>query len=233
MLIRSSIFYIGLVLITIVYGTIAPISAPLMSYSMRLRMGCLWCWLVVGWLRLSCGVKLEIEGQENIPKDGSTVLAMANHQSSPETFVIQSLFFPAVPILKRELLKIPFFGWGAWVSKPIAIDRGKPRQALAQMMEMGEERLASGTSVIIYPEGTRNDYPTIGKFARGGAQLAKRSGVKVIPVAHNAGAVWPAHTLKKSKGVFKVIIGTAIETKEASVAEITQSARDWIIDQKL
>jgi 1-acyl-sn-glycerol-3-phosphate acyltransferase len=187
----------------------------------------------MGWLKVSCGIKLEIEGKENIPKDGSPVLVIANHQSSPETFVLQSLFFPAVPILKKELLKIPFFGWGAWVSKPIAIDRGRPRQALAQMMEMGEARLTSGTSVIIYPEGTRNDYPTIGKFARGGAQLAKRSGVKVIPIAHNAGAIWPAHTLRKSSGVFKVIIGTAIETEEASVAEITQFARSWIMDQNI
>ncbi len=233
MLFRSTIFYIGLAIITIIYGTVAPISAPLMSYRMRLRVGCLWCWAVVGWLRLSCKVKLEVIGRENIPNDGSTVLVMANHQSSPETFVLQSLFFPAVPILKKELLKIPFFGWGAWVSKPIGIDRAKPRQALAQMMDKGEKRLESGTCVIIYPEGTRNDYPTIGKFARGGAQLAKRAGVRAIPVAHNAGSIWPARTFIKSPGVFKVIIGKAIETDEASVAEITQSARDWIVDQDL
>ena len=233
MYVRSTLFYIGMAFITILYGTLAPLTAPLMSYRMRVRVGCLWCWLIISWLRISCGVKLQIEGREHIPTDNRTVLVMANHQSSPETFILQLLFFPAVPILKKELLKIPFFGWGAWVSKPIGIDRAKPRQALSQMMEKGEARLLSGTSVIIYPEGTRNDYPTIGKFARGGAQLAKRANVQVIPVAHNAGAVWPARQFLKRPGTLKVVIGAPIDTTEASVAEITNTARDWIVEQGL
>jgi len=159
---------------------------------------------------------------------------MGNHQSSPETFLCQSIFHPAIPILKKEIFKIPFFGWAAWASSPIAIDRGKPRQALAQMLEQGQQRLDQGTNVFIFPEGTRNEYPTIGKFARGGAQLAQRAQRRIVPVAHNAGKIWPTTGYGKNSGTLTFIIGEPIPyDPNISAAALTHQVRDWIVAQEL
>ncbi len=234
MIIRSILFHIGLVLVTIVYGIIAPIISPLVSINTRYRMGAWWCSIILKWLSFSCNVEIKIIGRENIPKNGHPAIIMANHQSSPETFLCQSIFHPAVPILKREIFKIPFFGWAAWAAKPIGIDRDKPRQALQQMMSMGQARLSGGTNVFIFPEGTRTNYPEVGKFARGGAQLAQAAKVSVIPVAHNAGAIWPTNTKLKKSGSLTFIIGKPIPyDPDVSSALLTKKVREWIIDQNL
>src|SRR5690606_19875607 len=127
------------------------------------------------WLGVTCGVRVRIRGQENVPPGPYVILS--NHQSTWETLYFIFHFMPACAILKQELLRIPFFGWGLRMLRPIAIDRGQPRQALKAVQTQGKDRLAEGISVIVFPEGTRLDPGEERKYSSGGAELAIKAGV--------------------------------------------------------
>ena len=224
---RSGLFLFGLGVWTVLYGVIIPPLSPLLPKQLRYWFSNLWVRVMTRWLCISVGVKIEIEGLENIPKSRPFVV-VPNHQSTPETFLMQKLFYPAVPALKRELLRIPFFGWAAQVGYPIAIDRAKPKQALEQVRTKGLSRLSDGINVIIYPEGTRNDYPTIGKYARGAAALAEQGNVPILPVVHHSGYIWPQKRFEKRSGVFKVVIGEPIyPNQELTATQMIQKAAEW------
>jgi len=224
---RSGLFLVGLSIWTVVYGIIIPPLAFIFPAKLRYYCSYVWVRTMTRWLSISLGVKIEVEGLENIPKELPFVV-VPNHQSTPETFLMQKLFYPAVPALKRELLRIPFFGWSAWVGYPIAIDRSRPKQALEQVRKKGLRRLQSGVNVIIYPEGTRNDYPTIGKYARGAAALAEQANVPILPVVHNSGYIWPQKQFEKRGGTFKVVIGKAIyPNQELTATQMMKEASDW------
>ncbi|MDT8311035.1 MAG: lysophospholipid acyltransferase family protein, partial [Methylophaga sp.] len=130
----------------------------------------------------------------------------------------------------RELLWLPFFGWGLASLNPIAIDRKAGRKALAQVIEQGKERLASGAWVVVFPEGTRMPVGTLGRFGIGGARLAVEAGVPVVPVAHNAGHLWPKRGFLKKPGVIKMQIGAKITTQGQSAASINQQAESWMAE---
>ncbi|MDR1463043.1 MAG: 1-acyl-sn-glycerol-3-phosphate acyltransferase, partial [Azoarcus sp.] len=134
------------------------------------------------------GIRCRVIGQENIPA-GPAVIA-AKHQSAWETFGLQAIFPPLCFVLKRELLWVPFLGWGLASIPKIAIDRAAGKDALAQVIEQGRERLKEGLWVAVFPEGTRVAPGVRGRYKPGGAFLAKRAGVPLVPVAHNAGDFW-------------------------------------------
>lgn len=227
--IRSALFYIGYAMTSALFALLIIPLCAILPYHLRRHILLGWNRLVGIWLRISCGIRVVIEGAEHIPT--APYVVMCKHQSPWETIALQTLFAPISTILKRELLNIPGFGWGVRLMRPIAIDRGNPRQALAQLMEQGRARLAEGISVLIFPEGTRNDPGTVGNYARGGASLAKAAEVPVILVAHNAGECWPAHRFLKIPGQIRVVISEAIDTSDKTSREITEHARDWIETQ--
>ena len=115
-------------------------------------------------------------GLENIP--GEPCIVMCKHQSAFETLVLQLIFSPQVWILKRELLRIPIYGWGLASMRPIAIDRGAARESLRQLVAQGSERLRQKLWVIIFPEGTRVAPGTKGNYLPGrrsaGAEIRGR-----------------------------------------------------------
>jgi 1-acyl-sn-glycerol-3-phosphate acyltransferase len=136
---------------------------------------------------------------------------------------------PVSTILKRELLRIPFFGWGLAMVAPIAIDRDNPREALRQVMQQGKERLAAGMNVLVYPEGTRvapGDAPV--KFNRSGAALAVAAEVPLVPICHNAGHCWPAHRLIKYPGTITVVFGPPLITQGRDAKAITEEVTEWM-----
>src|SRR5690606_3898659 len=102
--------------------------------------------LIDYWLRLTCGIRVRVIGRENIPPRPFVVLS--NHQSPWETYYLPRHLRPVSTILKKELLRVPFFGWGLASVRPIAIDRGNPRKAIRDVMEQGQARLAAGMNVI-------------------------------------------------------------------------------------
>jgi 1-acyl-sn-glycerol-3-phosphate acyltransferase len=178
-----------------------------------------------------CGIRYEVEGAENIPDEPCVI--MCKHQSSWETLALQVVFPPQAWVLKRELLWIPFFGWGLASLNPIAIDRSAGRKALNQVVEQGRARLDSGAWVVIFPEGTRIPTGEIGKFGMGGAFLAVETGYPVIPVAHNAGKAWPKHGFLKYPGVIKLVIGDkiTIDEKTKKVSDLNKQVYQWMESQ--
>ena len=132
LLLRSLIFYAGYALATFWFGITGIVFFGYAPFKIRSRYILLWNRFTIAWLKLTCGVNYEIEGLDNIPNGPFVILA--NHESAWETMYLQLLFQPMATIMKRELLNIPFFGWGLRLLKPIAIDRGNPKDAIKQML---------------------------------------------------------------------------------------------------
>ncbi|MFP5344578.1 MAG: lysophospholipid acyltransferase family protein, partial [Gammaproteobacteria bacterium] len=181
----------------------------------------LWC------LKKICRLRYEVHGREHIPQGACVILC--KHQSAWETYALPRIFpQPLAWVCKRELLWIPFFGWGFAMLQPIAIDRGAGRRALDQLVEQGMQRLKQGRPVVIFPEGTRVAPGEKRRYAIGGAMLAEKSGYPVLPIAHNAGVFWPRNSFIKYPGTIRVVIGPVIESKGKSADEINAQAEKWI-----
>jgi len=180
--------------------------------------------LVAGkWL---CGLDYVIEGRENIPKEPSVI--MIKHTTVFETYAQLAIFPPQTWVLKRELLWVPFFGWGLAAMKPIAINRGAGHQAVRQVIGQGKERLGEGIWVTIFPEGTRMPPGETRRYGISGAALACEAGVPVVPVAHNAGDFWPRRGLKKDPGLIHFSIGPPIEPAGYEPRNLNLAAQAWI-----
>ena len=224
--IRSLLFSVGAIPAIILFATFGCTIGALLPYRLRQEIVTWANVFIVHWLSLTCGIKVKVEGLENIPNTPCVVVS--KHQSAWETYYLQRLFRPVSTILKRELLKVPFFGWGLYFMHPIAIDRSNPRKAMRQVQTQGLQRLEQGNNVLIFPEGTRVSFGEEGKYARSGASLAIEAGVPLIPITHNAGYCWPSGTFIKKPGTIHVVIGKPIETSGADSKQLTTEVRDWI-----
>lgn len=227
--IRSFLFYVGYFCVTIIMCSLFILVYPLVPDRIRYLMATWWCSFILIWLRICCGVRYRLTGVENLPAE--PVVILSNHQSQWETIMFYKLVFPVAPILKRELLNIPFWGWALRLQKPIAIDRSKPREAVKSLLIQGTDRIKRGYSVIIFPEGTRSKTGAAKRFSRGGARLAVAAGVPIVPIAHNAGACWPPRSFIKHPGLITVTIGAPIATTDKSDAELTATVEAWISAQ--
>jgi 1-acyl-sn-glycerol-3-phosphate acyltransferase len=125
-------------------------------------------------------------------------------------------------------LKVPFFGWAFRLLSPIAIDRSSGREALKQIVSQGKDKLDQGFWVLVFPEGTRVAPGEKGKYGIGGSWLAAETGAPVVPVAHNAGEVWPKNAFIKCPGTVTVSIGPVIESAGKSASELTRAVEAWI-----
>jgi len=226
LILRSSLFYLGYFTTLVPHATICVILGLFMPIGMRYRYFLVWNAFTIWWLKITCGVKYEVIGKENVPSDSFVLLA--NHQSPWETLFLYWEFLPICAILKKQLLNIPFFGWGLRLLRPIAIDRSKKSKSLQQLMKQGREHLDDGFSVLVFPEGTRVEPGVEKRYSGGGAELALTSGRKILPVAHNAGLCWPAHKFIKYPGTVKVIIGKPIDPAGRTTKEVTREVEAWI-----
>jgi len=223
--IRSLIFLLLQLIWTPIYATFSLFTFPfpaLTRYRIISGLAYSMMWL----LRAVCGIRMEVRGIENIPKEPCIVLS--KHQSAWETFALQTVFPPQVWVLKRELLWLPFFGWGLALTSPIAINRSKGKEAIRQLLQQGKQRLAAGFCVVIFPEGTRMPYGERGKYKIGGALLGASSEALVVPVAHNAGRHWGRNSLLKYPGTITMSIGKPIDTKGLKADEINHQVEEWI-----
>ncbi|MDV3238696.1 MAG: 1-acyl-sn-glycerol-3-phosphate acyltransferase [Gammaproteobacteria bacterium] len=198
------------------------------SFRVRYAVATRWARLNLWWLRYSCGLTYRVTGRENIPKD--TAIIFSKHQSTWETLALQEIFPPQVWVLKRELLRVPFFGWGLAMVGAIAIDRKAGRKAVEQLVTQGRQRLETGRWVVVFPEGTRMAPGERGRYRIGGAVLAEQTGHAIVPVAHNAGEYWPARSFLMRPGEIQVVIGPPIQSQGRSAAEILRQAEAWIED---
>jgi len=225
LVLRSLLFYVGYSLSMIFQSTSATIIG-LFSRQAAYAFCLAWCRFGVWWARVCCGIRFVVTGIENIPPGACVVLA--KHESAWETLFLQSLFSPSTTVLKRELLSIPFFGWALRLLNPIAINRGEPAQALKTVLRQGGLRLADGRRIIIFPEGTRSRPGEQLPYNVGGAMLACRTGVPVIPVCLNSGDCWPRGTLIKQPGTIHVVIGAPMDSTGTSAKVLNTLAQGWI-----
>lgn len=226
LVIRSFLFSIIYTLSAIVFSVIGVLLWPL-PFQWRYPVVSRWAVWNLTWLRWICGVHFEVEGREKIPDEPCVILC--KHQSAWETLALQAVFPPQVWVLKRELLWIPFFGWGLASLNPIAIDRKAGRKALEQVIEQGKQRLKNGAWVVVFPEGTRMPIGTMGRFGVGGARLALTADVPILPVAHNAAGCWPKRGFIKQPGVIKMVIGDKIMAEEGqSATVINHQVFEWM-----
>lgn len=223
---RAALFSVGYATLTFVISIVVMAIFWLLPARHRSYLYSLWCRLIVLWLRITCGVRYDVQGTENIPE--GPVVIVSNHQSTWETIFLYQLFDPVCPILKKELLDIPFWGWALRLQNPIAIDRSKPREAGKSLLTQGAARIKAGLSVLVFPEGTRAPAGRIRKYSRGGVQLAAATATDVIPVLHNAGNHWPAGSLLKTPGTIQVLIGAPIEAKGKTSRELAAECDAWV-----
>jgi len=228
-LLRSTLFALALVLLTPPYALVALATFPL-PRMMRYRIISGWSRLVVRLARAIVGIEWRVEGAEHLPRRPSVILS--KHQSAWETMAFQLIFPPQVHVLKRELLWIPFFGWGLALMSPIAIDRSRGLAALREIARRGRERLEQGFWVVVFPEGTRVAPGEARDYHPGGAWLACAAGAPVVPVAHNAGRFWPRNAFLKRPGRVTVRIGPAIEPANRDPKTVNALARTWIEEQQ-
>tara|TARA_B100000676_G_scaffold311341_1_gene380868 strand:- start:4920 stop:5651 length:732 start_codon:yes stop_codon:yes gene_type:complete len=222
---RSIIYFILQIIITPPYALIVLASYPL-SPLKRYYVISGWAHMMLFFSRVICGVNYCVLGAENIPRKPAIILS--KHQSAWETLAFQKIFPPQAWVLKKELLYIPFFGWGLAMTSPIAINRSLGRAALKQIIKQGKDRLEKGLWVVVFPEGTRIDPGKKGKYGIGGALLATRTGVSVVPVAHNAGILWGKNSFIKFPGTITVSIGELIDPVGMDANELNDKVEEWI-----
>jgi 1-acyl-sn-glycerol-3-phosphate acyltransferase len=224
-IIRSIIFYVLMIIALIIISCLGLLTFP---FNIKIRYKVITSYSrVVIWLaKVICGIKYEVSGLENLPKEAAIVFS--NHQSTWETLAFQIIFPYQTWVVKKQLLQIPFFGWAFALLNPIAIDRKQISSAMEQILTEGKKQLAEGRWVIIFPEGTRVAIGTKTKYARGGAILAETTKRPVVPVAHNAGKFWSRQAFLKKPGIIKVVIGPTIDSNNKDFLSINRQARQWI-----
>jgi 1-acyl-sn-glycerol-3-phosphate acyltransferase len=224
-IIRCVLFEVLRITLTVIFATIAPLTAPLSARG-RYRIITTWSKLVTITARLIVGIRYEVDGLENLPKTPCVI--MSKHQSAWETVAFQVLLPPQVWVLKKSLLWIPFFGWGLAMMNPIAIDRRNGPRALKKILEQGKSRVRDGWYIVIFPEGTRVAPDETGDYQIGGAWLARKLNVPIVPIAHNAGKVWPKNAFLKKPGMISVVVGPPIPTTSKDPNQLIDEVKDWI-----
>ncbi|MCK4738954.1 MAG: 1-acyl-sn-glycerol-3-phosphate acyltransferase [Deltaproteobacteria bacterium] len=173
------------------------------------------------------GVKVSVKGSENIP-DGPVVF-VANHIGSFDIPVVQG----CIPkqfrwVAKKSLFKIPIVGWGMTLTGHIAVDQKNIRAAVGSI-KIAAEKIKAGTSVLIFPEGSRNTTDKLLPFKRGGFMLATKSEVPIIPVS-----ITGTRDIIKIGGYVvrpnnaTLVIGKPIASKGRKVDELMELSREAI-----
>lgn len=223
--IRSLLFSIGMITSAVVWAPVVILAAPL-PYQRRHRLAQQWARFIIWWLDKTCRIDYRISGLENLPS--SPVVVLAKHQSTWETMFLFGRLPPQAWVVKKELLRIPFFGWALALLDPIAIDRKAGSRALKQVLLQGREHLQKGHWVVIFPEGTRVPPGVRGRYGAAGARLAIDSACPVVPIAHNAGEFWPRGSFLKRPGTVQIVIGPAIDSRNQKAQQLNIRVEEWI-----
>lgn len=224
--IRSTLYFIFLAVTVIPYAFACFLWSPLpLKWRYKLTAG--WPRLAVWGAKVIVGIRWEIKGAENFP-DGPAIL-LSKHQSAWETLFFTGYMPREVCfVYKKELHKVPFFGWGLALLRMIPIDRAKGRDAFEQVVRVGQLRINEGRWPILFPEGTRIAPGKTGRYKLGGALLATRTGTGVIPIAHNAGECWPKNAFIKKPGLITVSVGPMIASHGLDAEALNRKVQEWI-----
>lgn len=227
---RSALHMLFMAVTVVPWALAVVVAAPFMS---RTRV----YWWCARWLKLAVdsggwimGIHNHVTGYENLPTAANApAVLLVKHQSTWETFAMPALMpHPLAFVFKKELLRVPFFGWAMACMDMIHIDRSKRSQAFRQLQEQGQRLLDQGTWVIMFPEGTRIERGQQGQYQTGGAWLAVKTGAPVIPVAVTSAKCWPRKAFIKRPGVVEISIGPAIPSTGRKPEELMAEVKTWI-----
>ena len=196
-LFMNSMFYASMILVTLIFTR----SSRVFHAYCR------------SWARVSlaiCGVKIRVEGIENI-RNGKGFVYVSNHAGLFDIpTVIAGIPDQIRIVYKRELHWIPIFGWGLKFGSYIAVDRGRSVQA-QQSLQKAIARIRSGESVLLFAEGTRTLDGKLQPFKRGAFHIAFKSGVPVVPLTINGSfKILPKHSFSINPGEVSLVLGTPI-----------------------
>ena len=223
MILRSFVFNVLFYLNLLLHFVIA-IPTLVMPRMAIVKLAMFWG-LSNNWLlRVVCGIKVEYRGLEKIPP--GALLVASKHQSLWETFALLWLFSDPAFILKRELQWIPFFGWYAMKAGMIPVDRGRRRQALADMTERARVELGRGRQIVIFPEGTRRAPGAEPNYKFGIAHLYGETGIACLPIALNSGLFWPRRSFQRYPGTIVAEVLDPIPTGLDKAAFATRLQHD-------
>jgi 1-acyl-sn-glycerol-3-phosphate acyltransferase len=226
---RSLVFALFQLIVTPLYA-VAVLLLFWLPARPRFRFITGWCMINLWGARWICGIRHRAIGVENIPAGPATAphIVMSKHSSTWETLALNKYFPYLAFVAKKELLSIPFFGWAFTLASPITIDRKAGIDAMQQIVTQGRERFRQGFWFVVYPEGTRIRAGTRAKYKTGGARLAIELGVPILPVAHNAGYLWPKGVFGKRPGTVTISFGKPIEPAGKSAQAVTAEVESWI-----
>ena len=180
------------------------------------------------------GTTFEIEGLENIPKDGGYIFA-PKHQSFWDAYAMLPWLDDPFYILKRELTWIPLFGWYLKKQRMVPVDRSARGKVMAAVMQRTKEEMNSGRQLIMYPEGTRRPPGATPEYKYGVARLYRDLQVPVVPVVMHPGLFWPRRKFIRYPGHFKVRILPVIQPGMdpdaflAHLVEVMETASDRLL----
>ncbi len=228
---RSLIFVIFLALTVIPWAMVAVVLSVFVRGQPLYRV-------CVGWLNLSiaaatwiCGVRYQMHGQAHLSQaeQAGAVILLPKHQSTWETFALPGLMpRPLSYVFKRELLRIPFFGWAIGRLDFIHIDRKKSAQAWSRVEEQGKGLMARGHWMIMFPEGTRTARGEQGVYKTGGTRLAVSAGAVVVPIAVTSSRCWPRKSFVLRPGVIDVSVGPPISARGRAPDELMREVEAWV-----
>ena len=225
---RSLLFTSIMVIITPVLVTLGFLASPLLSYRKKYYWLTRWNVFIIWLAKVVCGIRYQIKGAENLPI-GSAAILLCKHQSAWETiFLLAKMPEPIVYVLKQELMRIPFFGWGLGQLKMIPIDRSQGVRAFRHVITEGKNRLSDNLWIAMFPEGTRTPVGEQGEYKGGGTRLALSADVPIVPVALNSGECWPPGSFIKKPGLVTVSIGKPIAPQGHTHEELMQRVENWI-----
>ena len=218
--------------------SVIPCGIALVVCSLFLRSDTLWWWFAAPFLRgvivaarIVGGVKYRVHGEENLPKadDMRRVILCPKHQSTWETFYFPSMTsHPLAYVFKKELLRIPIFGWCMGRLDMIHIDRNQRAQAWNKVAEQGKILMDDGKWIIMFPEGTRIERGKKGNYKAGASRLAMATDAYIIPIAVTSGRCWPRRSFALRPGVIDVSIGQPVSAEGRDPGELMEEVERWI-----
>lgn len=227
---RSSIFWLIMGQFAIPYNLLA-VTLYLLPVHIRHRIISSWAKVFTVLAKYLCKANYTIIGKENLIT-GPAIIA-SNHQSAWETLSFTTIFPQHVWILKRELLRMPFFGWTVATLSPIAIDRSRGAEAIHQILNQSVQRIKNGFWILVFPEGTRVAPNIIKPFKTGVSKVAQALNLPIIPVSHNAGYLMPRKSFWIYPGLITVVIDKPIYPKVNETIEALTERLESVIRHNL
>jgi 1-acyl-sn-glycerol-3-phosphate acyltransferase len=201
------------------------VAYPFVSAKILSKIASFWISFILKLLRFLCGLDWEVKGLSNIPN--SPVIVISNHQGQWESLYLQTLIHPISSIIKQELLLIPFFGWALAFMRPIPINRKNKFQSLRKVIDEANKRLNDGSSVLIFPEGTRiKPENGIAEFSNSCGLLSVKNNIPILPICHNSGKFWENKKFIKKSGLINVRIGPLFKGDDPKV--LTNEVKAWM-----